>query len=447
MTHRKTRAQAYADTRSRGNLELSIHRLPNEIIARILITGCPLPDHQHKEIDTDPLSYQVLVTSICRLWKQIALHSPSLWTCVIVRPPPSMKSLSLYRKVLAAVLARSGTLELDISIKDVRRGDRPSRYYDLLSPHLSRAHTLDVEMGNFAVDIIPVSCIPELGKLRHFYVKGGRCNSSQLVFPPNARNAPLETFYYITSSPLCISSVPQAELQTLTLNLYNSADQTENLVKLMNNSRLQKLDLKVWTWETEATISSPTLIHLDIHMVHLRVSCLGQLPNLLHLHLAVSTAYPDRRPMTWPSLPSLRSLHVTTGRSYEPFLKIILQHAQQLVALQIGDEDAREVIDLFRERWDKKDYDLDGAARESLRLVRVVLKEPLSAERLGDLSELALILHAQRPHVQTEWYSLVDDVEVCLPAVIDRIEATPVSEEPSPPLFQCADEIIGASGG
>src|SRR6266849_3548914 len=115
MTHRNTRTQASADTRSRVNLELSIHRLPNEIIARILITGCPLPDHGHIEIDTDPLSYQVLVTSICRLWRQIAHHSPSLWTSVIVRPPPSMKFLTLYEKVLAAVLARSGTLELDIS--------------------------------------------------------------------------------------------------------------------------------------------------------------------------------------------------------------------------------------------------------------------------------------------------------------------------------------------
>src|SRR6266849_4741547 len=127
MTHRNTRTQASADTRSRVNLELSIHRLPNEIIARILITGCPLPDHRHKGIDTDPLSYQVLVTSICRLWRQIALHSPSLWTCVIVRPPPSVGSLSLCRGVLAAVLARSGTLELDISIKDVHRCERPPR--------------------------------------------------------------------------------------------------------------------------------------------------------------------------------------------------------------------------------------------------------------------------------------------------------------------------------
>ena len=437
--HRKTRAQAYADTRSRVNLKLTIHRLPNEIIALILITGCPLPDHRHKEIDTDPLSYQVLVTSICRLWRQIALHSPSLWTCVIVRPPPSMKSLSLYRKVLAAVLARSGTLELDISIKDVRHGERPSRYYDLLSPYLSRAHTLDVDMGKLAVDLIPVSCIPELGKLRHFYVKGRR-NYRQLVLPPNARNAPLETFHYLISSPLYMSSVPRAELQSLTLHLHRRAGQAEDLVKLVNNSTLQKLDLKAWTWGTEAVISSPALIHLDIHMAHFPVSCLGQLPNLLHLRLAVSAAYTDRR---WPSLPSLRSLHVKIGRSYNPFLKIILQHAQQLVALQIGDRDAREVIDLFR---DKNDYDLDGAARESLRLVRVVLKEPLSAERLGDLSELALILHAQRPHVQTEWYSLVNDVRVFLPTVLDGIEATLVSEEPSPPLFKCADEIMGASG-
>ena len=279
MTHRKTRAQASVDTRFRGNLELSIHRLPNEIIARILLTGCLLPDHRHKEIDTEPLTYQVLVTSICRLWRQIALHSPSLWTSVVVRPP-RMKSLSLYRKELAAVLARSGTLELDISIKAVPYNKNPSQYYNLLSPHLSRAHTLDIETGVFLDDLIPVSCIPELGKLRHFYVKGRRYfRGNQVVLPLNVRNAPLETFHYLISSPLRMSSVPQAELQTLTLHLHDGVDQAEDLVKLVNNSRLQKLDLKAWNWNPGATISSPTLIHLDIGMLRLPV-CLGQLPNI-----------------------------------------------------------------------------------------------------------------------------------------------------------------------
>ena len=351
-----------------------------------------------------------------------------------------MKFLSLYRKVLAAVLARSGTLGLDISIQTVRCGERPSRYYDLLSPHLSRAHTLDVEVGNSAVNLIPVSCTPELGKLRHLYVKGQR-NSSQVVSLPNS---PLETFYYFISSPLCISSVPQAKLQTLTLRLSNGLFQAEDLVKFVNNSRLQKLDLKAWSWNPRAIISSPTLIHLDIEILQLPVSCLGQLPNLVHLRLAIRTIYPDRHAMIWPSLPSLKSLHVKSGNRYEPFLKFILQHTQHLVALQIGDADAREVIDLFRERWDKNDYDLDG--RGSLRLVRVVIQEPLLTGRLGSLSKLALILHAQRPHVQTEWYSFTNDVKMCPPVVLDGIEATPVSEEPSPPLFKCADEIIGTSG-
>ena len=74
---------------------------------------------------------------------------------------------------------------------------------------------------------------------------------------------------------------------------------------------------------------------------------------------------------------------------------------------------------------------------------------PFSTERLGNLSELALILHVQRPHVQTEWDSLANDVRAFPPVVLDGIEATLVSEsseEPSPPLFKCADEIISASG-
>ena len=41
---------------------------------------------------------------------------------------------------------------------------------------------LDVETGNSAVELIPVSCIPELGKLSHFYViVKGRRYSNQIV--------------------------------------------------------------------------------------------------------------------------------------------------------------------------------------------------------------------------------------------------------------------------
>ena len=206
------------------------------------------------------------------------------------------------------------------------------------------------------------------------------------------------------------------------------------------------MELKAWTWDTETPISSPTLIHLDIQIVQSPMSCLlGQFPNLLHLRLTIGTVYDDEPAVISTSLPSLRSLYFKTSRKYGPFLKFIIPHAPQLVALQIGDADAREAIDLFRERWDRNDS--YGAARESLRLVRVVIPKPFFLRgTLGDLSELALILHAQRPHVQTEWYSLTRDGEMLPPVMLNGIETTLVSEEPSPPLFECADEIIGASG-
>lgn len=109
----------------------------------------------------------------------------------------------LHQNMLSAVLARSGALDLDISIKIVQDTRWVSPLYDL-APHLSRAHTLDVETSDHSVDLIPVVRIPEL-KVRHLYIKGTRA-SGPLVLPPNAQNSPLETIHYSIPRPLLMSS-------------------------------------------------------------------------------------------------------------------------------------------------------------------------------------------------------------------------------------------------
>jgi hypothetical protein len=177
---RSTRSQTAANIKFQTNLTSTIHRLPNEVIAHIFVTGCPTPNHKLKQLDDAPLQHQVLVGSICKLWRKIAHESPDLWTSVTVRYPfprnkSSRKKPKFYEDMVRSVLRRSGTLEVDLSIKiDFIFGSSAHPYYDHVAPHLQRVHTLDVfvKRQDEFLDWFPGSNIPELPKLRHFYTKG-----------------------------------------------------------------------------------------------------------------------------------------------------------------------------------------------------------------------------------------------------------------------------------
>lgn len=442
----RTRSRTVANVRFQENLaSASIHRLPNEVIARILVIGCPFPDHTCRSIDTRPLKHQVLVTAVCTLWRQIAHHSPSLWTSVVVRPPYPKKYLSLYQNLLSAVLTRSGTLELDISIAVPEKNSHASTYYHLLAPHLPRVHTLEVDILNPHANFIPISPIPELNKLRHFYSKGW-LGQNPVVIPLAVQHSPLETFYYEMASPLRMSSVPTTELQTVRFRCLQTSIQPKEVVKFFENCKLQILEIDVWNWDPEQIISSPTLAHLDIRIGsfgRLSTSCvIGQLPNLRHLNLAVSAIWLSGNRVTWPPLPSLRSLTLRTDEARKPYFEHILQGTPQLVALQIYDTEALAAFDL----WGKAGTE-GGVRADSLRLVRVLIEFPLSAKRYDELSDLARILHGE-PHIQTEWYTQ-GFTENRYPVLLDGIQATHLLKwkvEPSPPLFRRADEIIGEDG-
>jgi len=77
----------------------------------------------------------------------------------------------------------------------------------------------------------------------------------------------------------------------------------------------------------------------------------------------------------------------------------------------------------------------------------VIIQLPVLPERLDELSSLVVIFHGRRPHIRTEWYTQSHLREQWDPAALDSIEPTPLrlDEEPLPPLFRCADEIV--SGG
>ena len=154
-----------------------------------------------------------------------------------------------------------------------------------------------------------------------------------MTFPLTARNAPLETFYYNMESPVCVSSVPTAELQTATF-FCGSHIQQQEVIKLVASCKLRMLEMSGWNWESVEMFSSPALSHLDVWPARgVRGPILGQLPNLIHLRLRTTGVQDGETEVIWPPLPSLSSLDISIIFDSGPHLKRILQGTRQLVAL------------------------------------------------------------------------------------------------------------------
>lgn len=93
------------NTPSRGNsLKPATHQIPNEILGHIFTLGCPDPAPGRGEVDPRP--YQVLVCSICRLWRGVAHGTPALWTTVFIELP--FHNCNLNEAFLREALERSG---------------------------------------------------------------------------------------------------------------------------------------------------------------------------------------------------------------------------------------------------------------------------------------------------------------------------------------------------
>ena len=243
-----------------------------------------------------------------------------------------------------------------------------------------------------------------------------------------------------------MSSIPTAELRTAAF-LSEDYIRTQEMLKFVASCKLRMLELEGWNYEPKGMFSSPTLSHLNVSIWPI-CPILGQLPNLVHLRLHATMVQGGKTEVIWPPLPLLISLDISIpiGLNHELHLKRILQGTRQLVALQILDLDAPEAINFFLAQSDTNDSNT-GVGGRWPRLVRVIVRAPVSAKRLDKLESAAQILHGQRPHVQTEWYTRPPDNlerEWC-PVVLDGVESKPLGrgKEPSPPLSWCADEIIG----
>lgn len=133
-----------------------IHRLPTELL--VYVFGLAI-DHQTNRSDWSSLrTYTaVILASICRYWRQIALSSATLWSHIIVKSRPETKSSgtrSSYPVEFAEIcLSRSKTASIQVEIYDEHANDF-NTWSRVFSVHSSRIKGLRLEVNMWALDML-----------------------------------------------------------------------------------------------------------------------------------------------------------------------------------------------------------------------------------------------------------------------------------------------------
>jgi F-box-like len=121
------------------NRDTVTYALPNELLAAIFEAGSTdrpvFPQIQVVE-------FPITISHVSRHWREIALHTPSLWSTI------HMDENTSYPKLLDAYLDRSGACPLDI-VMDYQNRYPESRilfretfYLHKILPHIDRWHSL-----------------------------------------------------------------------------------------------------------------------------------------------------------------------------------------------------------------------------------------------------------------------------------------------------------------
>ncbi|KAJ3804735.1 hypothetical protein F5876DRAFT_82673 [Lentinula aff. lateritia] len=90
-----------------------IRQIPSETLADIFVWCLPADRNATRSLKEAPL----LLTTICRNWRQVALDTPRLWTSLHIFLPPHMSNIAVLKRAIGVKtwLQRSGSLPLSIS--------------------------------------------------------------------------------------------------------------------------------------------------------------------------------------------------------------------------------------------------------------------------------------------------------------------------------------------
>ena len=125
------------------NAGAAIHRLPNELLVEIFRIG----QRGYDAPDNRAMQYLPVISSVCRIWRNVALNESSLWANIIYDEGVYVSGPFLrgIEERVASCLLRSRNSGLTIRLVFRDRGPGSTRLRDMIFPHLSRCRSFYLE--------------------------------------------------------------------------------------------------------------------------------------------------------------------------------------------------------------------------------------------------------------------------------------------------------------
>ncbi|KAI0691996.1 hypothetical protein BC835DRAFT_93151 [Cytidiella melzeri] len=150
------------------NRSAPVNRLPPELLGVIFehLMDLQVPAHPSNEL----MEYQwPVVQSVCRYWRDTAVHTPLLWSYVRIRNPHAKQAQP---GLASTILTRSGVVPLTIHIRsqglnDVVREPCDEHLRDQLKANSWRIYELHTE---FAEPIVLDSCLQDASQLERMII-------------------------------------------------------------------------------------------------------------------------------------------------------------------------------------------------------------------------------------------------------------------------------------
>ncbi|KAJ7073844.1 hypothetical protein C8F01DRAFT_1271771, partial [Mycena amicta] len=212
--------------------------VPNEIITEIIMHYLPLyPDHPPLLGPGSP----TYLLGICRLWRNVALHSPALWRSIRLR-----RSSNQHLELTKAWLQRSGGCLVSLCFNfETSEAAGPEVANSLLQVALAHHSRWEyIEFLYLAPHLLPLTCLlaPNLVQLQlHMALIAPNSISAQQTI--SLHNAELLRVVCLWGIPYGIISLPWNQLTSLVLRETTFTDATR-ILQTVQNLHSCKLYLK-----------------------------------------------------------------------------------------------------------------------------------------------------------------------------------------------------------
>jgi len=311
-----------------GNGRAPIYKLPQEALVQVFQIGHARYNPSERAL----MTYLTVISSVCSIWRYVALHEPSLWTAILYNDyhdfgKISKSSNDLPQKIkdrICSYLSRSQYSALLVYLEFGTHGYGLSHVKSLIFPYLSHCRILDMKFDSDdqALDLLPLPTdLRRLAKLSCWVSRRRHWREAKplFLFSGTDRN------YALRDLTLRMSKMPihQTVLGNLDgralieLRLSGDSLEWDSIISFLSQCQsLQTLELAVRP-PLEATFPSFTLPNLvSLQATNLEFPMAIHAPRLRSLVLFEGLEEDD--PPVLPPLPSWRDLHTLRIMGVDP---------------------------------------------------------------------------------------------------------------------------------